>query len=303
MLDTVPSPLIGAGAEHYANWDRRLLDSVSGTAAAGYKPYFSITEGYRYRALVLNYAATTLALSSMTYTLKANGIPFQNNIPATARDAWNQNDGLPAAVANTGQLVIPLSEFRMKDNRWGDLTAINVGTPCQQGGGQAIKELRLEIQLDANPVDITTFELYGITSDVNVQQSVWLPCIDGWQENVGVGTNQVFQRRLTTAGDHTRRSVRRLWMNDTDAHITRLTIFENGDPFFDEPTALTNFVDQLNGTRTPQASWQTWDGGCWGDGNRVIESYAVAALKTQINTAAGVATPLQVYVESRGTLS
>jgi Viral coat protein P2 N-terminal domain len=298
------SPSTGKGPFNFPPDDRRLMPGVSGNPGANQKPYFSITDQRRYHGLVLNYAATTLALTSMTFTIKLNGGIVQT-FTGDQRDSWNQYDGMAAAAANTGFLYIPFRRSRMKDMRGAMMSSINVGVPYQaapNAGG--IEELRVEIQMDSNPSAITTFEMYAFCSAPNIEQSVWIPRIDSFQETPGVGANMPFKNRLTLQGDPTRREVYRLWANDTAAHITRTRIVEESDETYNELTTVGETVDIKAGeTRVPQTNWRAlYDGGIEGNPWRTIKSYNLNGLATYIDTASGVVNPLTCVTETYGTL-
>jgi Viral coat protein P2 N-terminal domain len=293
-----------AGPRNRPTIDRRLMPQIVGAVQANAKPYLQLPVGYRYHGILFDFAATTLAATSVTTDILVNGKAIQH-FTWDQRDAWNQHDKLQAFIANTGQMYIPFERVGLVDYRERYLTCINTGANSQglQSPG-GITDLRVNLAFDGNPVGVTKFDCYAFVSGCNPEQSCYLNYIDQWQENMAssaAGTDQVFQRRLTVSGDETHQFVHRLWLNDTAAHISKLRIEENGIPVHESiPTAITNYDAQMYGVRTPQTNWQFWDGGMRGEGDRMIDAFNDATLKVVATGITGVANPLTVVTETLG---
>ncbi|HEY2071676.1 MAG TPA: major capsid protein P2 [Rhizomicrobium sp.] len=293
-----------AGAQHRPSLDRRLIGTMSSMPTANGKPYIEMDIGYRYHGVWIDYAATTLALSSMTFNWSINGSKFQT-YTGDQRDSWNQHDRLLAASANTGSLFLPFMRMGMKDYREAFATSINTGaqsrnTPQAPNG---VDSLRLDMVFDGNPSAIAKFDVYALTSACNPEQSTVVEHIDQWTETLGTsGTGVInkFARRLSTQGDATHQYLKRLWLQDTAAHLTRLTMTVNGDDVHDFPTALTNIDAQDQGVRTPQSGWQFWDGGMWGEGDRLIDLYNNQKVDVRVTAVTGASSPLTIVTETLG---
>ena len=287
------------GANAAPQIENKILPAVLGVAANS-TAYLQLPIGYRYHFLHLLYGGTTFDNTYMSaIRLYANQSLFQN-FTGTQRDVWNQFDGL-SATSTYKDLVIPFERIGMAEDKARYITAINTGSNSK--GTQCpvpITDFRIEI--DIAGATAPTLAMYADVSDVNTEQSVMLPRIDRWTENVAATGEFLHLNSARFIKDKLRPYTHRIWLGDTDTNITNFRLLRDLNQEFKNRTTKENENAQTSiKVRTPQAGWVAIDWGERGEFANLFDGINCANLELR-STHAATNAALPVIQESMGPL-
>lgn len=296
---------IYTGAEQRPQKFTKLLPQMN-SVVAGATAYLELPIGVRYHNLLIAYSGTTFDYTKMDAIRLYCNNELIYTTSGTFQNVKNVFDNMPAAVAGgAGILEIPFERMRINDLIERYRKCINTG-PKSQGSAQSrrgIMNFRLEIDIDAAAV-APAIALYADVSDVNTEQSVYLPRLDTWQEPVVAGGEWVHQNTpKKVLGDPLRPFTERIWMVDTIAHITAFRMLVNGQELTNRTTTLNEARQKSWGVRTPQAGYVAFDPAEEGEANNFIPGLQLATFDFRSTHAVGAATPLTMYSESMGPLA